>query len=271
MQQRQIQCQGRFSELRNEISEALKIVELPLKQKSLEDIFDLVNSDKLYQFDIPDGYFDARYDNLRPTPLINYESLIPLIARKTELPTDAVALYLNSFANIQDTKVIRVLSEFNRQINLNQLLSSSHKEYYLCANFGIGNRDKEIIVSDSPFNIELWLPASGKMKKRHAGSIGFWYQQKDGLELFIIDQIQAARTGSPEFITGELALKTICEIGKSIGVNEIRTYSAQKHPMFKKHPERKTQFLSAFTKIYDDSAIACGFNGNKQTGYVKRL
>lgn len=271
MAQRRISCKGRFPDLRDELSSALEIVVDASSTDKIKDVFDLVvSSPGLYNFDAPDNYFLPSTDDLRAHPSFDYSSIIPLISRKTKLPRNSAELYLAGI--VGNTANFKFLDKFNQKINLvDRLGMTCPPKYFLCSNFGIGNLADDVVVSDSPFTIELWTQAPETAKRLHTGTVGFWYQKKDDVDSIIVDQIQSARTGITAHIEGKFALRIACDFADKVGINEVRTYSAQKHPMFKRHPERKAHLLEIFTALYDKSAIACGFEGDKQTGYLKRI
>ena len=272
--QRAVTCEGRFPELRTLLGDFFGKKE-PLSLQRLEEVFELVK-DELYTFDTSDNYFSTSGDDLRLPPREQPASLVPLLARKADVPSDIFDAYIASVDPNTDKKTVRHLQTYNKRTDLSDRLRAGENfssRYITRTNFGIGIRQNEAVASDSPFNIEIWhRPEDKKSAPQHALTVGFWYRKMGKANVMVVDQLQEARTdyGKLEKL-GELGLKVACDVGQVTGMDQIWVYPAQKHPMFKRHPERGKSALHDFEQIYDESAMTLKFSGDKSTFYIKDI
>ena len=148
--------------------------------------------------------------------------------------------------------------------------------YMLRTKFGIGKVEADLVVPDAPFALELYD------SREHLGlTIGFWYQHDPSASgknqhKMIVAQMQQPRDAH---IPGEdqgaqmgiVGLEIAQLVAKHIGMGIVQTYSAETHPLFVQHPDRKERLKGPFVCLYDSSAKALGFTGTRSTHYTKQV
>ena len=269
--ERENTCEGRFCDLRKELSDALSITGTDLNEQKLRDLFSLVE-DNIYSYDVQDNYYTPGNDDYRSSPQItDYNSILPLLSRESNINPVLVSKYVSSIDPKIDKETLSHLSRFQYNDYLETTFSEHVKflDFKIKNNFGIGSSKLGAITSDSPFNIEVWKEQYGF--EEHLLTVGFWYRKMATAKVMLIDQIQKTRSSIyvPEaYVKG---LDIACHVGKDIGMNEVWVFPANKHPMFKKHPERKSRMLDDLKQIYDVSCQKLNFEGDADTFYIKKL
>ena len=276
--QRHIKCEGRFLELRQTLEEALELVEdgrdkaQPYSLSDIERIYDLIKDD--FRFvDQRDNYFDRHGLDARPQPAMEPISLIPLLAKDIYVESPLVAEYLRINAPNLQPDARSFFGTFSDKDVVTNILPLTKrfapKGYLFKTNFGVGNLEGEAVVSDSPFNIELWqkVKQDTRTEYEHALTVGFWLGDdiKGSHNVVYVDQIQEARrtAGRPNKNLGVTAMGYLTELSKLLKLEELRICTARSHPMFFEHPERLAQKVGELEELYDRTAQRSGFREGK--------
>jgi len=285
-----IKCEGRFHELRDQIYNELLPVVLEegaaaLTRQNLVDAWGFLEPE-IHRFDLRDPYYYSRVDPLRRAPNLDPLSLVPLIEAPFHVPTDLVTEYALSMGNSE--QVSRALALFNEgpKRYLTELGREPRKVfvpkdksgevslagYNISANFGVGTIapggvSGGGIRSDAPFLLEVyWNVTTGPLRGQEdlAALVGFWAHDNK----MLVAQMQPCK--NPHFPQevkfGVGALSVAETVARQIGFNEIITYGARAHPIFKEHPEDWGQFGKDFVCIYDGSAKRLGYDGSRGNG-----
>jgi hypothetical protein len=277
--QREIKCEGRFVELRTNIAEALDIVcegNPCFGEAELDHVYRLLE-EEFGTYDTRDNYFQKDPRDLRKNPPLQPASLVPLLARDVNVTPGLVRSYVKGIAPGASPQLEDLLSQFGERPFMEEILGRPSgfepRGYRFKTNFGIGNRQGEAVVSDSPFNLELWEQTSDRMNYEHALTLGFWVYRHEGRTIALVDQIQEARRvlTRPNKQAGIISARYLCAVGKELGLDEVRICPAWLHPMFFEHPERRGTKLSELKGLYDRVADELAFGGLERTGYYHRL
>jgi len=294
--QRENACEGRFLELRKSLEEAIDLTGYELDSNILNEIHELVRSEA-YKADIRDNYYLPTKDDSRPLPdFYNPVSLLPLIPREAEFNSDLIKQYLISINPHIHPTSLEFLSNFrNRDYLKGKFQNDKYKsDFFIKTNFGIGSSDLDKITSDSPFNIELWKrtgrTASGeeikledkdidnaeknkdiKIMQENILTVGFWYANINNSNVMLVDQIQTVRADSVVKDIYFKGLDVACDIAKTIKLDEVRVFPAEKHPMFLLHPERWGRIVADLKNIYDANCQRLNFRLDSNGFYYKNL
>lgn len=289
-QRKTVKCEGRFSELRQYLYD--DVFPLVMGDKTLvgeQDLrvaWDLVKDD-VFGFDPKDPYYESRTDSLRKKPSLDHLSLVPLIETPSYgLEKGLIKKYALSQNN--DQKVSEMLEKMNDH-PLKFFREVLHREpntvvfpgtkanlgrYLISADVGIGTlieggMQGGGVRSDSPFL--LGVNYMDKRSERNlAAVIGFWANDNS----MIVSQIQPCRNANlpKETTLGEGCLYLAEVAAREMGFDEILTYSAREHPIFKEYPSDWGKDMGkTFVCIYDNSAKKLGFNGSRTQNHSKLL
>ena len=306
---RKIDCLGRFSDLTSKLEEALSVVSTSpqVSFQNLKDAYTLLEPD-LSVFDPLDPYFNSSTDLWRPKPIADTNAhldLVPLTRRPLEdsLPllyaerVDAPRATANVLGNWHkkldlntalglrlDDKLVAYRREKGQSVRIGkgkempvQLSKdrASLRGYTLRSSFGLGPAEGDVVVPDAPYTVSLIDP-EGKL----ALVTGFLYTRANTLgtgpiDTMVLGQIQQPRGANiPGNENGQLGIvghEIAKLVAKGLGLQAIQTYSAERHPMFYQHPERKAGMKGEFKGLYDASAKALGFQGSPSTNYALHL
>ena len=278
--QRQMKCEGRFVELRQNLEEALDLVLSDTKNgftlEHLAHVHTLLH-DEFDTYDARDNYFHKDGRDLRATPPPLPASLVPLLAKDVVIEPLLVDEYLYTVAPDLSKKLRMLLTYFGEKRRVVDFFNGSHiiepKGYYIKTNFGIGNIQGEAVVSDTPFNLELWEQTAHQQSYEHAFTVGFWISTQRGKSVAFVDQIQEARHIETKHHKdlGTVGIKYLCGLGRLLGLDEVLVCPAERHPMFFEHPERKPTKVPELKLLYDKAAKDLLFAGNEKIGYYERL
>ncbi|MFQ5621457.1 MAG: hypothetical protein ACE5FT_06460 [Candidatus Nanoarchaeia archaeon] len=264
----EVTCEGRFPEIREELENVLELVKQPVTPEGLAELHDLMGA-QIHALDPKDNYFHTNGDTLRLQPPGSPEALVPLVAKDADLSAEAMDHYLNML-NASD-KISSYLSQFHRHIELSELFPFNKRfvnlNFSYQTNFGIGHRPGERIVSDSPFSVDVRNRIDGVTKL----SVGFWYRKRGEDDVVVVDQIQEGPEAYRPQELGVIGLQTVVDLAEAMGMNEVWSYPAKRHPMFRAYPDRKVTKVGELKKLYDEAAIALGFEGDPNTYYVKSI
>jgi hypothetical protein len=236
-----------------------------------------------------------------------YLALVPLVSRAFSIDQSLVDGYVARQGGT--SRVAQVLGKWHQSIDLDQELrlgmdehvigikkgkptspTKGNSEPGICLDparvslegfslrtkFGIGKVETDLVVPDAPFCIELY-----DLQERLGLVVGFWYQ-RDVTQTgkyqhkIVVSQIQQPQGAhlpgeKQDSQMGIVALELATMVARHMGVGSIRTYSAETHPLFLQHPERKGHLKGEFVCLYDSSAKALGFDGTRSTSYQKRV
>lgn len=296
-----VECEGRFSELRNFLyGSAIPLAlgdKTTLNEEDLNSIWDLCQEDIVSGgFDCSDPYYYCNsYSNLlgtvtvkgtdclRETPNINAFSLIPLIESHIYLEPGLVSKYLLSM-NISEAIAgkLEVMAEHPERY-FRSVLKREPKEivfpggknlsgYKISANFGIGTISSGSlsgggIRSDSPFILEVYQETGRRGEYDLAAVIGFWSQKNE----MIISQMQSGRNAQfPEGVLFGVGGLRVAEVAaERIGFEKVLVYSANTHPYFRQYAHSGDSMKKDFACIFDGSAKKLGYNGTRCSSYEK--
>ena len=286
---RRIKCEGRFKELReylyNDVAPIVLEGRTEIKREDIKDMWDLI-SQEVGRFDFKDPYYDSTIDNLRERPHHDYLSLTPLFAYSKEpfvLEEKLIREYVLSMGNNVDiaekisklgAQPRRFLHDLEREEKDLSLPDGKNLGgYIISGNFGIGTIATGGvggggIRADAPFLIEVYnLKDEGEQNL--VAIIGFWAQNNE----MLVSQIQSCKNarypeGTPFGVGSLRVAETIARLS---GFDNIITYNARGHPIFKEHPENWEQLNKDFICIYDNSSKKLGFVGTRNSHYTKPL
>ncbi|MBM3233268.1 MAG: hypothetical protein FJY98_01745 [Candidatus Liptonbacteria bacterium] len=285
---RRVKCEGRFSELRGHLYET--VLPLVLEDRKVVTRSDLKNAwgfvqEDIYQFDIRDPYYHNTADSLRRTPSLDYLSLVPLIeSPANHLEEGLYREYTLSMGN--DIKISDYLQCMQKNpsdffgICLKRTLKNivlpsgiNLTGYVVSGNCGLGTTSLGGakgggIRSDSPFLLEMYTHQNHQESNLVAVA-GFWAQDN----ALLVSQMQPCRNAHfpPNVLLG-VALLHIAEVAaERMGFERIISYSARNHPIFKEHPDSRSQLEAEFVCLWDNSASKLNFEGSRHSNHSKIL
>lgn len=289
---RRVKCEGRFGSIREFLYEEVIPVVMEGRTlatpRDLQDMWELSESDLINSEDPKDRYFHNRNDSPRKQPVNNYLALVPLIGQGIQIDPELVVRYseamgcehgvaekLRAMAGHSSNFLRDVLRRESKEIHFPG--DGNLRGYKISGNTGIGSISQGGtrgggIRSDSPFLLEVYSePETGSLRGESnlAGVIGFWPQDNS----MLVAQMQSCKNARyPESIKFGVASLHVAEsVGRMIGFDKVRAYSARNHPQFKAHPDSRAQLTPDFQCIWDSSAHKLGFAGSSTENYVKDL
>lgn len=293
-----VKCEGRFHELRNylynHVIPTIMDERTLITKKDLDNCKDLISQDfashQIYFYDAKDPYYKDlnlpgfSADILREPPNHEGLSLVPLIESPAySLEKGLIRDYCISMGNSEKaSKFLDHLSE--HPLNFFTEIKREPKDiilpnkknfsgYLISGNHGIGTIAQGGIKgggirSDSPFHLHIYKLID-RNETELAAVVGFWAQKNK----MIVSQIQPCKNAKlPEGVPFGVSALNIAEIvARAIGLDEIRTYSARKHPIFREHPENWGQIGADFVFIYDNSTSKLNYEGSRASYHFKLL
>jgi hypothetical protein len=293
--QKRVKCPGRFSGLRGHLhNEVVPVVledRTSITEENLEDMWTLIEGDVLV-YDPLDPYYDSKTDTLRRLPNIGPLSLVPLFPSHFHFEDGLIQRYVQSMQNSESiSQICSGMGDHPEkffQSTLGRdpssiLIPNNGKKgktnyipltgYIISGNFGLGSispggMQGGGVRSDSPFLLEVYKVEKGG-EQNLAAVVGFWAQEG----YCLISQLQPCKNAQlPNRVKFGVGALHIAETAaKAMGFKGVLLYSGKGHPMFKEHPSSWSQLGRDFVCIWDCSAKKLGYNGSRNSHYVKHF
>ncbi|MDO8480623.1 MAG: hypothetical protein Q7S65_02270 [Nanoarchaeota archaeon] len=292
----EIKCEGRFRELRVGLAEVVQLLKSDdpdysvVTRRDLSTIFDLVETD-LPRFDIRDPYYENKFDALRTDPVtlrkegeLRGVGLVPLLFRDVQMNRALVDTYARRFTD--DDRLLDKLGLFfgdmagnfegverldlELGIDMGKVQLPGHEGdvrlagYKLAAGFGIGKNAHGTLAYDAPFHIEVYKIdlAQPKLTERDPArsvlGIGFWLNPNKQMLVGQVQSMRGERLPEGSYM-GVVGLGIAERVARAMGMKEVVTYSAQRHPILRMYPESSARFEADMRAYYNNSASKLGW------------